>query len=81
MNVLMYDVLPLCLLIIKQTEHCKNTIFESTENLKSLKPGNTDICTLNFLASEWLFAQKWLKEGTLLWFCKFVETTGLVSFS
>ena len=42
MNVLMYDVLPLCLLIIKQTEHRKNKIFESTENLKSLKPGNTD---------------------------------------
>ena len=74
----MYDVLPLCLLIIKQTEHHKNTIFESTENLKSLKPGNTGICTLNLLASE--FAQKWLKEGTLLRFCKFVERTGLVSF-
>lgn len=52
MNVLMYDVLPLGLLTIKQTEHPKNMIFESTENLKPLKPGNTDICTLNFLASE-----------------------------
>ena len=48
MNVLMYDVLPLGLLTIKQTEHPKNMIFESTENLKPLKPGNTDICTLNF---------------------------------
>ena len=60
MNVLMYDVLPLCLLIIKQAEHRKNKIFESTENLKVTKTRKYwyYICTLNFLASEWSLAQK-----------------------
>lgn len=40
MKVLIYDILPLCLLTIKKTEHRKNKVFKSAENFNSLKPGN-----------------------------------------
>lgn len=37
----MAKIFPVCLLIVKQTEHHKNKVFKSTKKFNSLKIGNT----------------------------------------